>query len=178
VSGPSRGGKTTVSLGLVRRGLGLLSDEFAVIEIDSGLVLPYRRSLHIRPDTIELVPELGFLRARPRHALGGGIEWALTPGELGDVLPGGLGAPAPLRFVLILDGVPDPARPGTVTPIPRAVAALELLRSTWKTWVDFDGTLDAMASLVSEARCARLQVGGLESTLDAILSWVDEEESP
>jgi len=176
VAGRSGGGKTTLALGLVRRGLGLLSDELAVIETDTRLVLPYRRSLHIRPDTVELVPELGFLLGRPRHELGGGIEWALAPDELGDTLPGGLGAAAPLRFVLILDGLPDGSRSGAVTPISRAVAALELLRSTWKASVDFDGTLDAIVPLVADARCATLEVGALEPTLDAVVAWLEEED--
>ncbi len=174
VAGKSGAGKTTVSLGLVRRGLGLLSDELAVLETETGAVLPYRRSLHIRPQTVGLVPELGFLEERPRHQLGGGIEWALSQEELGHVLPAASAVAAPLRAVLLLDGTPDPGRPGTVTPLPPAVAALELLRSTWKASIDFDGTMATIVRLVSQARCGRLTVGELESTLDAVTGWLED----
>jgi hypothetical protein len=175
VAGRSGGGKTTLALGLVQRGLGLLSDELAVLETETGVVLPYRRSLHIRPGTVGLVPELDFLHERPRHQLGGGIEWALTQDELGQVLPAAPAAAAPLRAVLLLDGAPDPARTGAVLPLPPAVAAMELLRSTWKASIDFDGTMAAVVHLVAGARCGRLEVGELESTLDAVTGWLEED---
>jgi hypothetical protein len=174
VAGPSGAGKTTLGIGLARRGLGLLSDELAVIDTDTGVVLPYRRSLHVRPQTVDLLPELDFLRARPRHQLGGGIEWALTPDEFELALPAGLGAAAPLRSVLLLDGVPNPSRVGGVTPIPAALAAMELLRSTWKASIDFDGTMTGVVGVVGGARCGRLEVGELESTLDAVTRWLEE----
>jgi hypothetical protein len=173
VAGRSGAGKTTLAVGLVRRGLGLLSDELAVLETETGVVLPYRRSLHVRPQTVDLVPELGFLEERPRHQLGGGIEWALSQDELGKRIPGARAIAAPLRGVLLLDGTPDPARPGTVVPLPPAVAAMELLRSTWKASIDFDGTMATLARLVGDARCGRLQMGELESTLDAVTTWLE-----
>ena len=87
VAGETGRGKTT--LGLVRRGLGLLSDEIALVERDEARILPYRRSLHVRPGTPELIPELGFLLERPRNQLGGGIEWTLPPWELECAFPPG-----------------------------------------------------------------------------------------
>jgi hypothetical protein len=174
VAGKSGAGKTTVALGLVRRGLGLLSDELAVLETETGVVLPYRRSLHVRPQTVDLVPELGFLEERPRHQLGGGIEWALSQDELGQVLSAAAAVAAPLRAVLLLDGTPDPGRSGILTPLPPAVAALELLRSTWKASIDFEGTMATIVRLVSQARCGRLAVGELESTLDAVTGWLED----
>src|SRR4029079_13722253 len=82
IAGRSGQGKTTLVLGLLRRGLRLLSDEFAIADSAQPLILPYRRSLHIRPGTPELIPELAFLRDRPQQRLGGGIEWTLAPDQL------------------------------------------------------------------------------------------------
>src|SRR5262245_17107922 len=69
--GRSGQGKTTLTLGLLRRGMGLLSDELMVVEPSAHRIVPYRRSLHLRPGTLDLIPELHFLRQRPRHQLGG-----------------------------------------------------------------------------------------------------------
>src|SRR5262249_38357962 len=88
IAGRSGQGKTTLTLGLLRRGLALLSDEFAVVEPAERRLLPYHRSLHVRPGTPELIPELRFLHQRPRRQLGGGSEWAVTPHDLEHALPG------------------------------------------------------------------------------------------
>jgi hypothetical protein len=173
LAGRSGQGKTTLTLGLVRRGLGLLSDEFAVVEPAGRWLLPYHRSLHVRPGTPELIPELRFLYQRPRHELGGGSEWALTPDDLENALPGCLAAAAPLRYVLLLDGAPRADKPPAITPIPAALAALELLRGAWAASVDFNGTLAQLGQLLDGVACARLGVGALESTLDVIVAWLE-----
>jgi hypothetical protein len=173
LAGPSGHGKTTLALGLLRRGLGLLSDEFAIVEPATRQVLPYRRSLHVRPGTLELIPELRFLHQRPRHRLGGGSEWAVAPQDLELALPGSLAAPARLRYALLLEGVPRAEALPTITPLQPATAALELLRSTWAASVDFSGALKYISQILEHISCARLQVGGLEPTLDAIVSWLE-----
>jgi hypothetical protein len=173
LAGHSGQGKTTLTLGLLRRGLGLLSDEFVVVEPTEQLLLPYHRSLHVRPGTPELIPELRFLQERPRHELGGGSEWALTPGDLECVLPGCLTTAAPLRYVMLLEGTPSADRTPAITPIPAALAALELLRGAWAASVDFDGSLAQIGRLLDGVPCARLRGGALEPTLDAILSWLE-----
>ncbi|HZG67104.1 MAG TPA: hypothetical protein VEZ12_10195, partial [Herpetosiphonaceae bacterium] len=175
VAGQSGQGKTTLVLGLLRRGLRLLSDEFAVVEPATQRILPYHRSLHIRPGTLRLSSELRFLEESPRHELGGGITWALTPQRLERALPGCLGYAAPLRYVLLLDGVPSANGCPAITPIPAALAALELLRGTWATSVDFEGGLSRIGRLLDGIPCARLRVGALEATLDAVTGWLEAE---
>jgi hypothetical protein len=173
LAGASGQGKTTLTLGLLRRGLGLLSDEFAVVEPAERRLLPYHRSLHVRPGTADLIPELRFLYERPRHQLGGGSEWAVTPHDLERALPGCLATAAPLRYVILLEGVPRADEPPAITPIPAARAALELLRGAWSASVDFAGTLTQICQLLDTVSCVRLQVGALEPTLDAILAWME-----
>lgn len=171
ISGRSGQGKTTLVLGLVRRGLGLLSDEFAIIE-PNGLIVPYRRSLHIRPGTPELIPELHFLNERPRHQLGGGIEWALTPSDLEQAIPGCLGHAALPRHLLLLEGQPQHEAQPKITPLPAAVATIELVRGTWAASVDFSRGLERIGRMLTDVRCARLQAGRLDRTIDCILEWL------
>jgi hypothetical protein len=173
IAGRSGQGKTTLVLGLLRRGLGLLSDEFAIADAAQQLIQPYRRSLHIRPGTPELIPELAFLRDRSQQRLGGGIEWSLAPEELARALPGGLAAAAPPRYVLLLDGPPQPQTDPAIVPIPAAVATIELLRGTWAASIDFDGGLARISRLMEGVACARLRAGALEPTLDMLIQWLE-----
>jgi hypothetical protein len=174
IAGRSGQGKTTTTLGLLGRGLGLLSDEFAVIEPDSRRILPYRRSLHIRPATRGLLDRLSFLDGTARHHLGGGIEWALTPDAAASGLGARLGEPAPLGHVLVLDGTPAGDRQPVISAIPSAVAALELLQGMWAASVDFEGCLERVARLLSGVPCARLRVGALEATVERVVDWLEE----
>jgi hypothetical protein len=173
ISGRSGQGKTTLVLGLLRRGLGLLSDEFAIADSSQQLIQPYRRSLHIRPGTPELIPELAFLRDQPQLRLGGGVEWSLAPEQLARALPGSLAAAAPLRYVLLLDGPPRPQAAPALLPIPAAVATIELLRGTWAAASDFSGGLARIGRLLDGVICARLQAGAFEPTLDTLMHWLE-----
>ncbi|MEP7188453.1 MAG: hypothetical protein ABI901_04580, partial [Roseiflexaceae bacterium] len=139
------------------------------------LLHPYRRSLHIRPGTPELIPELAFLLDQPQQRLGGGIEWTLAPDELARALPGGLASAAPPRYVLLLDGPPRPQAAPALVSIPAAVATLELLRGTWAASVDFDGGLARIGRLLEGVACARLQAGALEPTLDVLIEWLEAQ---
>jgi len=176
IAGKSGQGKTTLVLGLLRRGLGLLSDEFAVVEPDTQRILPYRRGSHIRPGTPELIPELAFVRDRPRRQLGGGIEWALTPADLARVFPGCLAQEAPLRHVLLLDGAPRLDRAPSIAAVPAALTTIELLRGTWAASIDFADGLARIGSLMNGVRCGRLRAGALDATLDRVTSWLESAD--
>jgi len=173
IGGRSGQGKTTLTLGLLQRGLGLLSDEFAVIDPATQQIMPYHRSVHVRPGTPELIPALRFLRERPQQRLGGGIEWSLTPTALAQAFPGCLALATPLRYVLLLDGAPQPGSEPLITPAPAAMAAIELLRGTWAASRDFSGGLARLSRLMNGAVCARLRAGALEPTIDMIIGWLE-----
>jgi hypothetical protein len=175
VAGKSGQGKTTLVLGLLRRGLGMLSDEFAIVEPETQHILPYRRSLHIRPGTPELIPELAFLRDRPQHQLGGGIEWALTLADLAQVFPAALAPAAPLRYVLLLDGAPRPDAAPEIVPVPAALATMELLRGTWAASVAFADGLARISRLMDGVTCGRLRAGELGATLDCVSGWLEAQ---
>jgi hypothetical protein len=173
IAGKSGQGKTSFVLGLLQRGLGLLSDEFAILAPGSQAILPYRRSIHIRPGTPELIPALESVRERPRHQLGGGIEWAVTPGELDQIFPGCLAEAAPLRFVLLLDGIPSLDTIPSIVPMPAAVATMELLRGTWAASRSFGPGLERVSRAMHGTICGRLQIGPLDATLDCVTDWLE-----
>lgn len=170
IAGASGQGKSTLSLGLAHRGFGLLSDELSIVDLN-GMILPYPRSVHVRPDTIELIPALSFLAERPRLALGGGSEWALTTAELRERWGGTPPTAGPLAAILLLDGVPGATDP-SITPVSPAIAALELSRSSWAASIAFGSTLARLAATASRVPCARLRSGPLDQTLDLVVEWL------
>lgn len=176
IAGRSGQGKTTLTLGLLQRGFGLLSDEFAVAEPGTRQILPYHRSIHIRPGTPELIGELRFVSERPPARLGGGIEWTLTPADLAQAFPGSLAPSAPLGAVLILDGAPQPGARPTISPLSAAVATIELLRGTWAASRAFADGLGRIGRLLDGTRCARLRAGTLDTTTECIAQWLEAAE--
>lgn len=173
LAGASGRGKSTLTLGLLRRGADLLSDEMALIAPDDRTLLPYPRSAHVRDDTLALLPELAGARRRPRYDLGGGSEWVVTAGDVARAFGAGIAGPVPLRAIALLDGRPDPDRRPTLTPVGPAIAAVELARGTPAAAVDFTGTLRRLTAVTSEVPCARLTVGRLDATADLVAGWID-----
>src|SRR5262245_57551001 len=55
---PPDHGKTTTTIGLIRAGFDLLSDECAAIGLLDGAVHPFPRPLIVAPDSMDLFPEL------------------------------------------------------------------------------------------------------------------------
>lgn len=173
VAGRSGQGKTTLVLGLVRAGMGLLSDELALLDPDDAVIRPYRRAVHVRPSTLGLLPELAPLGSRPLDQLGGGSEWTVSQPDVVDLLGGRLADALPLGAVVLLDGTPDPSALPRIADVPPAVAAVELMRSTWAASVDFGGTLDAVGRMLSHVPCLRLSVGRFDPTVDLLLARLE-----
>ena len=170
VAGQSGQGKSTLVLGLARRGWALLSDELALLDPSHRLVHPYPRAIHVRPGTVALIPELAPLEARPWVTLGGGNEWSVAPAEVARLLGTRLGEAAPLAAVVLLQGRPDPLLQPRIREELPAVAAIELLRSTWAASADFPGTLEAVGDMVSSVPCYRLAIGAFEPTIEALVA--------
>lgn len=173
LAGASGRGKSTLTLGLLRRGADLLSDEMALVAPDDRTLLPYPRSAHVRDDTLALLPELAGARRRPRYDLGGGSEWSVSASDVAAAFGAGIAEPVPIRAIALLDGQPDPERRPSLTPVGPAIAALELARGTPAAATDFTGTLRRLTTATREVPCARLAVGRLDATVDLVAAWLD-----
>jgi hypothetical protein len=106
IAGDSHHGKTSLALGLLRRGFRLLSDELAAIDRTDGSVHPFPRALRAWPRSLALA---GYSVAPDEFPL-----W------LGKVLvdierlqAGGIGERAPISDIVVLS---DPAGPGATPP--------------------------------------------------------------
>lgn len=169
LAGPGGAGKTTLTLALVARGFDVLSDELAVIDPESQTILPYRRNVHVRPGTPELVAGLGPLVDRPRERLGGGIAWAVPQADLGagvdDV------APRRLAGVILLQPRDPSLHAPSIAPVRSSLAAMELLRGTWAASVDYVGSMGAMARAIRDVPCVRLASADPMPSADLVATW-------
>ena len=70
-------GKSTLTLGLVRRGYGYLSDEIGAIGIDTGVVAPFPKSIALDPGSFSLFEDL----SSQRMAINAGAvaQWHIDP---------------------------------------------------------------------------------------------------
>jgi hypothetical protein len=172
LSGRSGRGKSTLTLGLLRRGAGWLTDELALIAADDVTVLPYPRALHVSPATAGLLPELAFLHARPRHDLGGGSEWSVVPADLARAFGTRPAGPVRLAAILLLDGDPDPGRAPQIDRVAPALATMELMRGTPAAAEDFAGTMRRLSDIAAGVVTARLRVGELDRTAVLVGDWL------
>jgi len=171
--GPSGSGKTTTALTLAARGHGYLGDDMAVIHAAASSLLPLRSTANLRPG-----PHPQALAARVR---GGRWDPPHSDGQprlrvrVTEVFPASAAAPVPLARVLFLRRfAPQPAvEPFDATPGSLgSLAPLGLNRALWLAWgiTPHRRLLQFMAfmRLLARARCAWLDVGGIEATADLI----------
>jgi hypothetical protein len=171
IAGSSGRGKTTLVLGLLRRGLDLMSDELALVAEDDRTILAYPRGLHVRPAALSLFPELGFLAESEPYELGGGSEWSVGPAALGRAFGTRVRDVIPLGTVILLDGEPVADAEPDLAPVPPAIATLELVRGTPEAAWAFDDVLARLPRIIGEVPCARIRSARLEDTIDAVLDF-------
>lgn len=164
LAGRSGAGKSTLTLALLRGGARLLTDELTLVDRDDRTVLPYPRALHVSPATVDLLPELSFLYARPRHALGADLEWAVSTADLARAFGTTVAPATPLAAIVLLDERGDPSREPDLEPISRAQAAMELARGTPAAAHDLAGTIGRLGSIAAQVPAYRLRATDLAST--------------
>jgi hypothetical protein len=100
VSAPSGFGKTTLAVHLAQRGFGLLTDDLVGIDRATGQVLPFPKTLGLRPGTRRGLPDglsRRARRARTGDAAAGG-DWTVDP----VALFGRLAPPMPPSMLVVV----------------------------------------------------------------------------
>jgi hypothetical protein len=80
--GASGSGKSTLTAGLVRAGLGYLTDELAAVHMTSGKLVPYPKPITVKPGSFAVLADIGpdagpACGSRPLE----GQEWQVPVGE-------------------------------------------------------------------------------------------------
>lgn len=168
MSAPSESGKTTLSVGLVERGLGYLTDEAAAIDPDTMLVHPFPKSL-----SVDTGAQPFLERFRPDHEIG--IErylrgqWQVAPNR---IRAGATSAPVPPGWVVL----PRYVRGGEtkLTPLKRSDALSLLLEQGLNLHVHGRRGFECLAEVVRRSQCFHLIMADLPSACDTLLAALDE----
>jgi HprK-related kinase A len=168
---PGRG-KTTLAAGLLARGWSYLSDEFALIDVTTGLLHAYPKALCIKKGSFAIVESLGLaVNDRVAHVKGkkGPVRF-LNPLA---VRPDAVSAPCRAALIVLPEYVPG--APARIEPLSAARAVFELAQVSFNFGRFRRRGFDLLADLASEARCYRLQSGDLEQTCRIVEQFMEGE---
>lgn len=156
LAGGSETGKTTLTLELVRKGCGFLSDEIACIEPDSMLLQPFPRKLNLRPASRELLGlDLG--------------EADVVSVDIEQLYPGTLSGPCRPAHLFLLRGIADEPH---LAPISRTHLLFRLFRHAVGDLPDRAGLVFRYIPMLQQLRCHELVAGSPGETADRILKAV------
>jgi hypothetical protein len=164
----SGSGKSTLVAGLVAAGFQYLSDEVAVLELDTGRLLPFGNCLGIKVGAQRVLRALYPLLLRevsPRRLAGEAI-WHLPPPR--HALPAG---PVVIRHVLLPRYVRG-ARP-LLQPLSRAQALPRLLGQTADAGAHGADGLRALVGVLRGAECYTFTTGALQDSVDVVRQLVE-----
>ena len=93
--GASGSGKSTLTAGLVRAGLGYLTDELAALHMTSGKLVPYPKPITVKPGSFAALADIGpDASRRPDRARGRARSGRWRSGRARDVRSGHPACPA------------------------------------------------------------------------------------
>jgi hypothetical protein len=165
--GTTGSGKTTLVAGLVRAGFSYLSDDSALIELPGGRLHRFPKSLTLRPESIRLMPELATKLA-PEFAWPTRLRYDLP---IDAIRADALGDPCRVRYVIS----PTYARGSStrLEPVSRAETLFNLSRNSLNLDEFGRDGLAVLADVVRGATCFRMQVGDLDSSVNAVRTLVE-----
>jgi hypothetical protein len=164
--GTTGSGKTTLVTGLIRAGFSYLSDEAALIDPQTRWLQPFPKSLTLRPESLRLLPELTE-RLSPELAWNTRLRYDL-PVEA--VRSNAVGGPCNVRYVITPRFVRGSK--SRLAPISRAETLVYLSENAFNLHLFARRGLAALADVVRRAECFQMQVGDLESAVDAVKTLV------
>jgi hypothetical protein len=164
--GTTGSGKTTLVTGLIRAGFSYLSDEAALIDPQTRRLQPFQKSLTLRPESLRLLPELTE-RLAPEFAWNTRIRYDL-PVEA--VRSNAVGGPCKVRYVITPRFVRGSK--SRLAPVSRAETLVNLSENAFNLRHFARRGLAALADVVRGAECFQMQVGDLESAVDAVKTLV------
>ncbi|HLY63029.1 MAG TPA: hypothetical protein VKV95_19960 [Terriglobia bacterium] len=166
LSGPKGSGKTTTSIALASRGHSFLGDEVAAVRTNSNELIPFRRSVAIKPGPCaQIVDERLKEGMYTTELLPDGT--ARVQIALGTLFPDSIAQPSPLRSIFFLRGFAARARAEQFSPKINHVQLLAPLGGT--LWgVSPSQRMMRFLSLLSKIRCYFLDVGAPEETASLV----------
>jgi hypothetical protein len=171
LSAPMDSGKTTLVTGLMRAGFDYLTDEAALLQLETGQLHPFPKALTLEPPSIALMPDLR--EKIPSEFTGPGrLRYFFHPE---DIRPGSIGTACPVRHVII-----PKYEPGAVTelrPMSRGEAVVVLAENSMNLPSVAARGFRTVAAVAGGAQSYRLTMGDLDRAVEAVLSLVQPPQS-
>jgi hypothetical protein len=166
--GGMESGKTTLVAGLVRAGLGYLTDEAVALDRETLLIHPYPKPLSLDPGSQTLFRELEPRLDASAEDDGEELQWQIPPTS---IRPGSLGRSCPVSIVMF----PHFERGSTTVlePLRRAEALVELAKNTFGFEEQAHQALDLLADVIRAADCYRLPIGALDEAVSLVSRAVE-----
>ena len=147
---PSGSGKSTLCAGLAFRGWRLLSDELALLDLDTGLLVPNPRPISLKNRSIDVV------RTHAPNAIFGPVVHDTLKGSVAHVRPPAdavahVAERVPPAWIIFPTYRAD--APATLTRVPRAQAFMKLMGQTFNYAVHGREGFAAMADLIEACDC-------------------------
>jgi HprK-related kinase A len=168
-------GKSTLTAALTCAGFRLLSDEFGVIDLATGLAQPLLRPIALKNESIGVIRALS-----PRAVIGPAFE-KTRKGTVAHLAPDAASWHArsvPARPALIVFPEFQPGAALSVAPVPKARAFAKLAVNSFNYEILGPEGFDAVARLVQQSRCHRVQYGDVTQAVRQIEALLSEADGP
>jgi hypothetical protein len=166
--GASGSGKSTLVAGLVRGGLGYLTDELAALNMATGRLMPYAKPLTVKPGSFAVLSDMRpDVSVESRHGPWAGQEWQVA---VGDGTGRRIGRPCVPGFVVVPRY--DAAAETALTPLSDTEAFFALAVNAVNLIPHGSEGTSALGRLAKRCRCFSLTVSDLDEACRLVLELV------
>jgi hypothetical protein len=166
--GASGSGKSTLVAGLVRAGLGYLTDELAALNMATGRLVPYAKPITVKPGSFSVLPGMGpDVGLECGHGPWAGQEWQVA---VGDDTGRRIGRPCVPRFVVVPRY--DAAAATALTPLSDTEAFFALAVNAVNLIPHGSEGTRALGRLAKGCRCFSLTMSDLDEACRLVLDLV------
>jgi HprK-related kinase A len=163
-------GKSTLTAALSLRGFRLLSDEFAVVGLADGALLPLPKAVGLKNESIEVI------RRFAADAVLGPEFPKTRKGTVAHLAPSAASVAArhvPAAPALIVFPAFQPGAGACAEPIAKARAFAKLSMNSFNYELLGPAGFDAVGRIIAASACYRLPFGDLDSAIDEIVRLLD-----
>ncbi len=171
----SGSGKSTLSAGLAYDGWRFLSDEFGMLDVDTGLLYPYPRPVSLKNESIAVMKDwVGDPEPFSREYEGtpkGTICYLRPP------VPSLENMHKPVRPRVVIHPVFNPNAKPSITPLTKTMAFFRLVRSSANYGDIGEAAFHALTKVAEETISCEITYSSLEEAIALVNQFIDENIS-